>query len=103
MTETDAGPGTDWRGRLDTLQSTALNHLEHAVDAASLEQWRITHLGRKSSLSDFMGGLGKLGPDERRAVGSAANQVKRALEDAFAAHESDVRARELGLALERER
>jgi len=103
MTETDASPGTDWRGRLDTLQSTALNQLEQAVDAGTLEQWRIAHLGRKSSLSDFMGGLGKLGPDERREVGSAANQVKRSLEEAFATREGEVRARELSQALERER
>jgi phenylalanyl-tRNA synthetase alpha chain len=103
MTETDASPGTDWRGRLDTLQSLALNQLEQAVDAGGLEQWRITHLGRKSALSDLLGGLGKLGPDERRAVGSAANEVKRTLEQAFAEREGDVRARELTQALERER
>jgi phenylalanyl-tRNA synthetase alpha chain len=103
MTEIDASPGTDWRGRLDTLQSTALNQLEQAVDASGLEQWRITNLGRKSALSDLLGGLGKLGVDERRAVGSAANEVKRSLEQAFAQREGAVRARELSQALERER
>ena len=103
MTETDASPGTDWRGRLDRLQSTALSQLKQAADASGLEQWRITHLGRKSALSDLMGGLGKLGVDERRAVGAAANEVKRALEQAYMAREGAVRQRELSQALERER
>jgi phenylalanyl-tRNA synthetase alpha chain len=103
MTETDATLGTDWLGQLDALKATALGQLEHAFDAASLEQWRIAHLGRKSALSDLMGGLGKLSADERRAVGSAANGVKRSLEEAFAAREESVRTRALSQALEHER
>jgi phenylalanyl-tRNA synthetase alpha chain len=103
MTETDASLGTDWRSRLDSLQSTALSQLEHAGDAAALEQWRIAHLGRKSALADLLGGLGKLAPDDRRAVGSAANEAKRSLEQAFTSREEVVRARELAQALERER
>ncbi|MBV8716123.1 MAG: phenylalanine--tRNA ligase subunit alpha, partial [Chloroflexi bacterium] len=103
MTGTDASPDTDWRSRLDALQSTALSQLEQAGDAAGLEQWRIIHLGRKSALSDLLGGLGKLQVEERRAVGSAANDVKRTLEQAFAVREGAVRSRELGKALERER
>src|SRR5207302_11262861 len=74
-----------------------------ADSTSTLEQWRITHLGRKSALSDLLGGMGKLAPDERRAVGSAANLVKRALEQAFSEREAVVRQRELAQALERER
>lgn len=104
MTDTDAGPGTaDSLGRLDELKATALGQLEHADDGAALEQWRITHLGRKSALSDLLGGMSTLSPDDRRAVGSAANNVKRSLEQAFSAREQIVRAGELAVALDRER
>jgi phenylalanyl-tRNA synthetase alpha chain len=103
MTDTNATSRTDWRAQLDALQSTALGQLDGASDAAALEQWRVAHLGRKSALSDLMGGLGKLDPDARRAVGSAANQVKRTLEIAFTGREEAVRARELIQALDRER
>jgi phenylalanyl-tRNA synthetase alpha chain len=103
MTDTDAGPGIDWRTQLDELQSTALGQLDQAVDAAALEHWRIAHLGRKSALSEFMGGLGKLGSEDRRAVGSAANKVKRSLEHAFSAREEAVRAHELNQTLQHER
>jgi phenylalanyl-tRNA synthetase alpha chain len=103
MTDTDAGPGTDSLAQLQTLKSTALAQLDDALDAAALEHWRIAHLGRKSALSDLMGGLGKLSQDERRAMGSAANEVKRTLEQAFSGREESVRQRELAQALDRER
>jgi phenylalanyl-tRNA synthetase alpha chain len=103
MTDTDAGQGTDSLGQLDALKTTALAELEHADDGAGLEHWRITHLGRRSAMSDLMGSLGKLSPEGRRAVGSAANEVKRALEQAFAAREQVIRSGELALALDRER
>jgi phenylalanyl-tRNA synthetase alpha chain len=102
MTDTDAGPGTDLPGQMQALKSTALAQLEQAVDASALEQWRIAHLGRKSALSDLMGGLGKLSPDDRRAVGAAANDVKRSLEQAFTQREEAVRQRELAQSLDRE-
>jgi phenylalanyl-tRNA synthetase alpha chain len=47
--------------------------------------------------------MGKLAPEERKAVGIAANQVKRELEEAFATRERAVHERELAGALERER
>ncbi len=103
MTETDVSPGTDWRDRLDGLRASAMEQLDQALDTTALEQWRITHLGRKSPLSELLGGLGRLGPEDRRAVGSAANDLKRALEQAFAAREGEIRQRELAAALDRER
>jgi phenylalanyl-tRNA synthetase alpha chain len=102
MTDTDASPSTDWQNRLDQLQSVAVSELDQAVDAGALEQWRITHLGRKSALSELLGGMGRLAPEERRAVGSAANLIKRSLEQAFQEREGKVRQRELEQALERE-
>jgi phenylalanyl-tRNA synthetase alpha chain len=103
MTDTDASPAGDWQRRLDELRSTAVGELDRAGDAAALDQWRITHLGRKSALSNLLGGMGKLAPDERKSIGSAANLVKREMEQAFGDRESVVRQRELTQALERER
>ncbi|HEV7666575.1 MAG TPA: phenylalanine--tRNA ligase subunit alpha [Chloroflexota bacterium] len=102
MTNTDANTSTDWQQRLDEIGSRAMAELAGASDAATLEQWRVTHLGRKSALSDLMGGMGKLAPDERKIVGSTANLAKRDLEQAFVTRESDVRQRDLSASLERE-
>jgi phenylalanyl-tRNA synthetase alpha chain len=103
MTDTDTATGGDLQQRLAALRATAVGELEAASDAASMEQWRITHLGRKSTLSDLLGGMGKLAPEERKLVGSAANLIKRDLEQAFAERERVIRERELLGTLERER
>jgi phenylalanyl-tRNA synthetase alpha chain len=102
MTEPHTSQGTDWRRRLDELQSGALAQLDRAADAPALEQWRIAHLGRRSALSDLLSGLGKVAPEERRGIGIAANDVKGKLEHAFADREREVRQRELTEALDRE-
>src|SRR3979411_2614831 len=83
MNDTEGSPAADWQRRLDTLRSAALDELDKAGDAGTLEQGRITHLGRKSALSDLLGGMGKLAADERKVVGSSANLIKRDLEQAF--------------------
>lgn len=103
MTDTDARPTTDWQRRLDDIRTIAHSELDATTDAASLEHWRIAHLGRKSALSELLGGMGTLTPDERKLVGSSANVVKRELESAFSARETVVRERELTEALARER
>ncbi len=103
MTDTQASPAADWQRRLDELRSAAVGELAAAGDAAALEQWRVSHLGRKSALSDLLGGMGKLAPDERRVVGSEANLVKRDLEQAFSDRERVIRERALVAQLERER
>ncbi len=100
MTQADTG---GWRERLDAIERQAQAQLAQANDSAALEQWRVAHLGRKSALSEVLGGLGAMPRDERAAVGQAANEVKRGLEQAFATREAEIRDRELTLALERER
>jgi phenylalanyl-tRNA synthetase alpha chain len=103
MTDTaDASPQVDWQQRLAELRAAALGQLDGAADAAALEQWRITHLGRRSPLAELLSGLGKLPPEERKSLGAAANILKRELEDAYTAREAVVRQRELSAALERE-
>lgn len=103
MTDTHTSTADDLQRRLDDLRSTAVDEIGRAADAAALEQWRITHLGRKSPLADLLSGMGKLSPDERRAVGSTANVVKRELEQAFTERDGVIRQREVKAALERER
>jgi phenylalanyl-tRNA synthetase alpha chain len=97
------GTAGDWRSRLDALRTAALAQLAAAPDAAALEQWRVANLGRKSPLADVLGGLGALPKEERGAMGQAANTVKRALEEAFAAAQTSVGARERAARLEQER
>ncbi len=70
---------------LEELQKTALEALAAATDAAVLDGWRVRYLGKKSTLSGALRGLGQLPLAERKSVGALANRVRAALEEAQSA------------------
>ncbi len=65
----------------EELKEEALKELEEIKDAAGLESWRVRYLGRKGKLTGILRGLAGLPPEERKAVGASANQLKTLLED----------------------
>lgn len=69
---------------LNEIEKTALEALASVQNESDLESWRVTHLGRNSSLMQVFSGLGGLSKEERPVVGQAANRVKVALEAALA-------------------
>jgi len=74
-----------------TLQAQAAiakSNREEELEAISVQ-----YLGRKSGLiTGLLSGIGKLAPAERAALGQAANEAKRAIEDALAARRSELEA-----------
>lgn len=84
---------------LDTLKADALARLAEAHDEAALAAWKNAALGRKGWLSEAMKGLGSLAPAERPAAGQRVNEVKAALEAAYAQAESRLKAQALALSL----
>ncbi|MEE9275020.1 MAG: hypothetical protein V3V62_06915, partial [bacterium] len=55
--------------------------IARARDAAAAEEVRLRYLGRKGGLlTEVMRGLKDLPPDQKRAVGPLANQLKRLIE-----------------------
>ncbi|HMK72711.1 MAG TPA: phenylalanine--tRNA ligase subunit alpha [Myxococcaceae bacterium] len=88
------------RERLERVLSSAREEIERAADASQVEALRIRYLGKKGELSQVLGGMGKLPPEERRALGEVANRVKAELEAllvrAVARVEEAALGRELG-------
>jgi len=84
---------------LSRLQAEALAALADAADAAGLEAWRVRYLGRKGALTDTMKLLGTLPREARPAYGQAANEVKNALEAAFAERQEALKAAALQVEL----
>ena len=75
------------------LRDEALAELGTAADADALEAWRVRYLSRKGgALTTAMGVLGTLPREERPAYGQAANEVKTALEAAFAERQDALKA-----------
>jgi len=85
--------------QLDTIQSTALAALASVHDEAALHAWYATHLAKKSPLMTALGDLGKLPKEQRAEIGKRGNEVKRALEAAYAEKEQAIQAEALARSL----
>jgi len=81
--------------RIDQIAGAARRAVEDAATTGELEQVRVEFLGRKAELPNLLRGVAALPPEERGAVGKAANLARRALEEAIAAKEAELEAGEL--------
>ncbi|RKH05128.1 phenylalanine--tRNA ligase subunit alpha [Corallococcus sp. CA053C] len=72
------------RDRLQALADAARQEIAGVSEPSQVEALRIRYLGKKGELSAILGGMGKLPPDERRALGEVANTVKAELEQLLA-------------------
>ena len=69
--------------QLNTIEQEALAALRPVDDSTALDEWRVTHLGKKSPLMTILGDLGKLAKEDRPLIGKRGNEVRRALEAAL--------------------
>jgi phenylalanyl-tRNA synthetase alpha chain len=65
------------REKLLETEKKAIAELEKIQDQQSLEQFRISYLGKKGLLTTIMKELGQLDPAERPAIGKLANEIKQ--------------------------
>ncbi|MBZ4329456.1 phenylalanine--tRNA ligase subunit alpha [Corallococcus sp. AS-1-12] len=72
------------RDRLQALADAARQEISGVSEPSQVEALRIRYLGKKGELSAVLGGMGKLPPEERRALGEVANSVKAELEQLLA-------------------
>ena len=70
--------------KLEGIQQDGLSSLATVSDEASLDQWRVAHLGRSSAIMEVFKNMGSVSKEDRGLVGRTANQVKNALEAALA-------------------
>ncbi|MEB3357832.1 MAG: phenylalanine--tRNA ligase subunit alpha [Synechococcales bacterium] len=76
-----ASPLSDLESRLVTLQQEAQEAIATTTTLDTLEDLRIQYFGKKGQLSQVLGAMGKLPPDQRPQIGALANQVKTAIQD----------------------
>jgi len=83
---------------LDTLgeiKARAIAELDAIKQLKELEDWRISYLGRKGSLTQALRSLSSLPLDQRREVGAAANELKALLEQSFCQKQEALKEAEL--------
>jgi phenylalanyl-tRNA synthetase alpha chain len=81
--------------RIAQLREQADAEIAGTRDSAALEEARVRHLGRKAELPNLLRHVADLPPEERGAVGRAANEARRALEGAIEARRGELEAAEL--------
>src|SRR4051812_18880774 len=81
--------------RIAALREEAEAAIAAAPDSAALEELRVKHLGRKAELPNLLRGVAELPPEERGAVGKAANQARQALDALIESRGAELEAGEL--------
>jgi len=71
------------RDALEAFAKDALEQINLASSAQSLEEARVRSLGRKGKFTEILRGLSQIPEAERPAMGQAANQVKQTLSEAI--------------------
>ncbi len=84
---------------LEAMQREASAALAGAHSLAETEAWYSDYLGRKGRMTALLRGLGQLPAEERPAVGQAANQVKKTLEEALQERQAAIAQQEMEHAL----
>jgi phenylalanyl-tRNA synthetase alpha chain len=69
---------------INELTHAALQDLKSRNSLESLEHWRVSYLGRRGQMTNMLRGLASLDIDQRREIGSLANNSKSILEEHLA-------------------
>ena len=66
---------------LEDIKAEAAAAIDAAADIASLEELRVSYLGKKVALTGLLKGLGQLSAEERPKAGAEINAVKQVLNE----------------------
>jgi len=89
--------------QLEKLKASALQELKNANTIKELESWRVLYLGRKSELTKVLRSLATFPLEERKAIGTQANQVKVGLEYSLKQKEQVLQEAKFALSDQQER
>jgi phenylalanyl-tRNA synthetase alpha chain len=89
--------------RITEIEAEAQQAIAAAEDTNALEQTRIQYLGRKAELPNLLRNVAQLNPEERAATGKAANEARKALEQAIEQKARQLATQELEAKLEQDR
>ena len=87
---------------VDAIVNEAVALFARTEDPHALEDAKARYLGKSGALTDALKSLGKLPPEERRAMGSRINAAKERLEGALRERREQLQARELDAKLREE-
>ena len=80
--------------KLQTVLEEVKAQLENAGTFAETEEIRIRVLGKKGQVTEVLRGMGKLPPEEKKALGMAANKVKAEIEELLKEKKAEIKEKE---------
>ena len=80
--------------KLQTVLAEAKAQLEEATTFAEAEEIRIRVLGKKGQLTEILRSMGKLPPEEKKALGMAANTVKSEIDSLIKEKKAEIKEKE---------
>jgi phenylalanyl-tRNA synthetase alpha chain len=89
--------------RITELQREGEAAIAASQTTVALEDVRVQFLGRKAELPNLLRGVAELPPEQRGAVGKAANEARKALEAQLEAREGQLAVGELNARLQQDR
>src|SRR6478672_1951184 len=89
--------------RIDSLRAAGEAAVAAATTTGELEELRVRFLGRKAELPNLLRGVAELPPEQRGAVGKAANQARQGLDALIAQRTAELEAGELDVRLAADR
>lgn len=89
--------------QLEKIYQSAVKDLEGAASIADVAAVRDTYLSRKGQLNEIKKGLKDLSDEDKKVVGSLANQISQKLEEALREKHEHFYKKELDEKLEKER
>jgi phenylalanyl-tRNA synthetase alpha chain len=89
--------------RIEELRVAAEGEISEASSTAALEELRVRYLGRKAELPQMLREVASLPPEERGAVGKAANMARQSLEAQISARTEQLAGAELEQSLQADR
>ncbi|MDQ6607316.1 MAG: phenylalanine--tRNA ligase subunit alpha, partial [Actinomycetota bacterium] len=93
----------DMTERIEQIRAAAQAAIGAAGASDALEDVRIRYLGRKAELPNLLRGVAELPPEQRGALGKAANQARKGLEAAIERRSGQLAGDELQRRLEQDR
>lgn len=88
---------------LESLKKEIVETVKAASDMEALEHVRVTALGKKGRVTDMMKSLGKMDPEERKAMGQALNVLKNEITVEIESRAADLKRAALEKRLETEK
>ena len=88
---------------INELTEQATQELNNINDLESLDQWRITYLGRRGTLTSVLRGLSELDLEQRRELGALGNQAKNLLDERLAQKTQEIKQAQQDQAFARDR